>query len=235
MTKYMKHFGAILSLLFCCNIISGQINDAELWTGISISKKITKKISANLEEQVRINNNISSVKSVFTDLGVSCRLNKSLKISGNYRFINRGRNNGVYWISHRFYADLRYTYKAKPLIFIYRNRFYTEVGQEENGFIRENNERNKLEIKIDLDRRFMPFIASELYYFVEKAVFNKIRYTVGIDYNLKNRNELSLFYRIQREMNVTNPDYSYIIGVRFSHNLKGRLIKKRKKDQERLE
>lgn len=231
MTKFMKYFSAISSLLFCCNIISGQTNDAELWTGLSISKKITKKISANLEEQVRINDNISSGKSVFTDLGVSCRFNKSLKISGNYRFINRGRNNGAYWISHRFYADLRYTYKTKPLIFSYRNRFYTEIGQEENGLIRENYERNKLELKFDLDKRFRPFIASELYYFVEKAVFNKVRYTAGIDFNLKNRNELTLFYRIQRKMNETNPDYSYIIGVGFSHNLKGRLIKKRKKDQ----
>ena len=179
-----------------------------------------------------MNDNISSTKSVFTDLGVSFRFNKNLRVSGNYRFINRKRNTGGYWVSHRFYADLRYIYKAKPIIFVYRNRFYTEAGYEDNGQEREYYERNKLELKFDLDKKFSPFLASELYYFMEKAEFRKLRYTAGVDFDLKNRNELSLFYRIQREMNVINPDYSYIIGVGFSHNLKGRLIKKRSKDQE---
>ncbi len=227
----MKRFGLITIALFWCNLVLGQTNDAELWTGISIRKKITKKIAVNLEQQLRLSDNASSVKSIFTDLGLSFRLSKSLKISGNYRFINRGRSTGNYWISHRFYGDIRYTYKAKPVIFVYRNRFYTEAGYEDNGKEREHYERNKLELKFDLDKKFSPFLASELYYFMEKAEFKKVRYTAGVDFDLKNRNELSLFYRIQREMNVINPDYSYIIGLGFSHNLQGRLIKNRAKDQ----
>lgn len=230
MTRF-KHFSVLLIFLSWCNFITGQTKDAELWTGIEISKRITKKITVKLEEQVRINDNISSVKSVFADLGVSYRFNKNFKISGNYRFVNRGSNTGVYWVAHRFYADFRYTYKAKPLIFIYRNRFYTENGHGEDGSSRENYERNKLELKFDLDKKFSPFIASELYYFLDKSELRKIRYTAGVDFDLKNRNEFSLFYRIQREINVKTPDYSYIIGVGFSHNLKGRLIKKKAKAQ----
>jgi len=235
--KSAKCFGLLLTLLIWSNFILGQTSDAELWSGISIRKKITRKVSVNIEEQVRINNNISSVKSVFSDLSVLYRFNKSFRLSGNYRYINRGSNTGINRVAHRFYADMRILFKANPLIFIYRNRFSTEnaIKTNGNGYKRENYERNKLEVKFDIHKRFNPYVASELYYYLGKSEFRKVRYTAGIDLDLKNRNELSLFYRIQREFNVKNPEYSYIIGVGFSHNLKGRLIKNKTNSQEGVE
>ena len=232
MTGFKKQFYFIIWALAICSSGIAQTNDAELWTGAGIRKNITKKLSMHFEEQVRMNDNISSLKNYFSEVGVAYRLNKYLRFSGNYRFKNIQRPDGTYRIINRFHGDVRLRYKAKPIIVLYRTRMQVEYGQRNNGPRTDFYDRNKLTMRLDLDKMFSPYISSEVYLDISGKQFDKVRYTLGMDLDLNKRNEVSIFYRIQREFNVNNPKYSYIIGLSYLYKLKGRLIKKKEKPSE---
>ena len=205
------------------SVLAQTQEDAEVWTGVRLNKRITKNVLLRIRQEVRINDNISSVKSAFVDAGVHYSLNKYLKVTGNYRYISDGK--GFY--DHRYYTDLRFRYKIKPVIFSFRNRFQHEAQFTEKGIEQELLNRNKFQIAFDLDKKISPFVSTELYYDYYKSTVNKLRYTIGLDMELKNRMDLTLFYRLQREINVANPTYSYILGVGYSYRIKGRLIKRK--------
>jgi len=232
MTGFIKRCYFIICAAAISGSVASQTSDAELWTGAGISKNITKKVSLNFEEQVRINENISSVKNFFSEIGLAFRLNKYLKFSGNYRFKNVQRLDGTYRITNRFHGDIRIRYKAKPIIALYRARIQMETGQRNNGPRTDYYDRNKLTLKLDLDKKFSPYVSSEVYLNITGKQFDKVRYTLGFDLDLNKRNEVSIFYRIQREFNVNNPKYSYIIGLSYFYKLKGRLIKKKASESE---
>ena len=198
-------------------------NDAEVWSGVRLNKKISDNLLLRVRQEVRVNDNISSLKSAFVDIGVHYTLNKHLKVTGNYRYINDGKG----FFDHRSYTDLRFKYKSKPFVFSIRNRFQHESQFTEKGIREELLNRNKFQIAFDLDKKVSPFISTELYYDYYKTLINKVRYTVGLDLDLKNRMDLCLFYRLQMEQNVPNPNYSYIFGIGYSYKLKGKLLKRK--------
>ncbi len=233
MTGFIKRFYFIGCAAAICSSGVAQVSDAELWTGAGIRKNITKKLSVHFEEQVRMNDNISSIKNYFSQVGAAYRLNKYLKVSGAYRFKNVQRLDGTYRVVNRLHGDVRFRYKAKPIIVLYRARMQVEYGQRNNGPRTDYYDRNKLTLKLDLDKMFSPYISSEVYLDITAKQFDKVRYTIGTDLDLNKRNEVTIFYRIQREFNVNNPKYSYIIGLSYLYKLKGRLIKKKKKKKQK--
>jgi len=224
-----KHCTIILIITLLAGAANAQTKDAQLWTGIGISKKITKEITGSLEQQMRLDHNISFLKNIFTEVRLSYRFNKTFKYTASYRFINRGQIEGGFAGGNRFTGDLRIRWKKKPVVLTYRNRMQQEIRSTEVGVRQINYNRNKLDFALDLDKKFAPFVSFEIYYHLNKAEFNKNRYTAGVEFNLKNRNELSIWYRLQQEYNQRNPAMDYIIGIGFSHSLKGRMIKKNKK------
>lgn len=222
-----------LMLFSCVNVANAQYNDAQLWSWLRVEKKIAKKLTGVLEQQVRLSQNISFPKNIFTEAGATYRFNKRIRYTVYYRFMNRGQTDGGSIIGNRFAGDLRLRYKKKPFVFSYRNRIQREYRMDGSteasaklAYRQINYVRNKLNLAMDLDKKFTPYASFEIYYHLNNSEFNKNRYTLGVNFNLKNRNELDLFYRLQDEYNVNNPVRAFIIGIGFSHTLKGRLIKK---------
>ncbi|MBL4656634.1 MAG: DUF2490 domain-containing protein [Flavobacteriales bacterium] len=233
-----------LSILICVVTFvhsQAQYNDAQLWSAVSLDKRITKKLTGAIEQQVRLSHNISFPKNIFTEVGAGYRFNKMIKYSVYYRFINRGQTEGGFVLGNRIAGDLRVRYKVKPIVISYRNRLQREYRVDapteapvggELVYRQINYIRNKLSLAIDLDKKFTPYLAFETYYHLNEKEFNKNRYTAGVNFNLKNRNELDVFYRVQDEYNVNNPVRGFVFGIGFSHSMKGRLIKKKKKKKE---
>lgn len=234
----------VLILLFSFTavcMVNAQYRDAQLWTGIGLSKRITKSITGSLDQQVRLSHNFSFPKSIFTEAGAAYRLNKMIKFAVNYRFVNRGQAEGGFISGNRISGDIRIRYKKKPFVFGYRSRTqreyrrntYTDLADgtklRDPGYEQIDYIRNKLDLSLDLDKKYTPYIAFEIYYHMNARQFNKNRYTLGVNLNLKNSNELDLFYRLQTEYNENNAVQAYVIGIGFSHALKGKLIKKKKK------
>jgi len=174
-----------------------------------------------------MNENVTSVRNFFSEVGLGYRMNDMIKISGYYRYINRSMANGSFLPTSRFHVDLRLRYKAKPVILSYRTRFQTQRKTNNREDESEIFSRNRIAIQLDLDKRFSPYVSTELYYDFKQGELYKVRYTAGVELDLKKRRELDLFYRLQREFNMNNPTYAYVVGIGYSYRLKGKLFKKK--------
>ncbi len=203
---------------------NAQQKDAGLWTSVTVEHQLTRKISASVSEQLRMYQNISDVDQFFTDFGVQYELSESFRVSLNYRLSST--NQQTYFMTrHRFYVDLSYRYKLKPLVVGIRQRVQRQVealNSSENGSIPEWYSRTKLSLKLDLDKKYAPYISTEIYYVIdnlneEDNVFDKIRYEAGFDYKFNRRHSLNPFYLIQSDI-LEKKTIDYVIGLGYTYS-----------------
>lgn len=209
---------------FFPTLLFSQQKDFETWSSVELQYNISKKLRISLTDELRLKNNSTTIKKYFFDLCLSYKFNKYIKIAGNYRLIQR--NNIDYSTGHRFYADLSLKKEIKRFDLSYRTRYhsqYIDINSSEDGLTPENYLRNKISIKYDIKKKSLfPFASYELFYQVGnpgKNEFNKMRFTVGLEYKINEKNNFDLFYRIQPRFNVNNPLTSYILGINYCLSL----------------
>ena len=201
---------------------TAQVNDAGLWTSVNVEKKIISRLTVSLTEELRFNENISELGTAFTEIGADYKFNKFVSFGASYRFIQKRRVDDFYSLRHRYNMDLSLKYKIKKIGITLRERFqtqYSDVNTSENGKVPERYLRNKLTLKYDLDKKYMPFISAELFYQLSNPrgnEFDNVRYAAGFDYEINKRMSASLFYIINKEFNVNDPWTEYIIGTGFT-------------------
>jgi len=196
--------------------VFGQITDNELWTAGALKFEINKKFRAEIEQQVRLNDDISSFKNTFSELGLRYRINKLFSFKGNCRYIIKPNKNNWYRISGSFYFDLNK--KKFPLKFEYRLKIQNE--KEQNSGKKITKIRNKGTFDYNLSKPVDPYISGEIYYRLNKInEFRTIRITVGLDWKLSKNIDLTTFFRVQNEINVKNLKKENIIGLMIDYNL----------------
>lgn len=214
----------ILSLVFSNYYFFSfcQVNDAGLWSSLSIEKKFSDKVSASLSEEFRFNENISELSSFFTDAGIAFKFNDDVKISGCYRFISKRKTEDYYSFRHRIYFDIVFRRKIKKLTPAIRLRLQeqqTDIYSSDAGKIPEWYLRPKISFRYNLKGKFTPYLASEFFYHFAGKVFDNARNTVGVERKINNKLDLDLFFLHQREFNVDNPTYDYIWGIGLNYSL----------------
>src|SRR6218665_437153 len=111
MKKYLFLLALVLPLAGLA-----QERNTNLWTGINVSKSITKKISLEADAQWRVTNNLTTTGAYIGELGAGYKFNKHWEVSAFYRFISRRKYDKgdaayVFKPYHRFYANLNYDHK----------------------------------------------------------------------------------------------------------------------------
>ena len=226
----MKRLLLILLLIFHGSLFStiscAQNQDMWQWTTISVDKKISPKVTVFFDEELRLFNNVSQINLNYTNFGVSYSINKNIKISGVYRWIEKSQPNGTYSSRHRFYNDISLKYKINPLTFAYRSRLQTQVRDvysSDNGTVPESYWRHKFDLKFDLNKPYTPYIAAEFrYQFNNNRIreanneFDRGRYYIGCDYKITGSSTFGLYYMIQREFNINDPETDYVLGITYN-------------------
>lgn len=196
-----------------------QVNDAGLWLSGNVEKQFSQSFSMSLSEELRLMENVSEASTVFTDLGLEYKLNKHFRIAGHYRFINDRRLDNSYRQNNRFYLDLSYRRKFKPVSITLRERIQSEyagfnTGEEVNP---ELYLRTKATIKLDLDRKITPYYYLELYHPLRPAsdrMVDKIRNCAGLEYKFNARHSIDLNYMLQSRYNKEREN-DYIVGAEY--------------------
>jgi len=205
-------------------IVQAQQDDAGVWASVSVKHQVTRRMAVGISEQIRLYQNVSEVDQFFTDIGVDYDLLASLKVSVSYRLTSKNELT-YYKTRHRGYIDLSYKKKFKPIALSFRQRLQSQVeavNSSENGKIPEWYTRSKLTVKLDLDKKYSPYLATEYYYVVDNLkendhVFDKVRYEIGIDYDFSRRSSLNLFYLIQRDL-LENKSRDFVSGIGYSYS-----------------
>jgi hypothetical protein len=211
----------LLCLVFPAGRTCAQVNDAQLWLSLNIEKKITSVLSACFTEEARLNENITEAGIVFSDISLSWRLGKRFKIAAGYRFSNKRNMDDSYDNRHRYYVDLNYREKLKPLTILLRTRFqseYTNIYSSEKGTMPLRRTVVKLTLKYDLQRKFEPYVYAESFLRMNQIVygaFDQLRICGGIEYTINRMHMIDVHYLFQKEYNVRHPETDYVTGISY--------------------
>ncbi len=206
---------------------SAPVSDLWQWTDIGISKKITQRWTASIEEEIRLMDNITEFNLIYTNFGISYKLSKVFKAALTYRWIEKARDEGPLSARHRLIFDVVAKEKVKHLVFAYRFRLQGQVRDyysANKGPVPETYMRNKLEIKYDLYRN-VPYIAVESRYQFHNPRapynngFDRMRYYFGVDHEFNRVHSAGLYYMIQRDFNMPQAEHDYVIGVAYTLTL----------------
>ena len=158
---------------------------------------------------------MTSIDNYFTEAEVGYKLFKNLQVDAGYRFIRNNRNSG-YRNQGRFFADANYTHEWKRLKFAYRFRFQNQHVLESATNVAAVN-KYRLRFKLDYNIRnwkLDPYFSAEG--FLEQTTvpsntnppqgeesisgIEKIRFTIGTDYDISERINLDVSFRYEREL-----------------------------------
>jgi hypothetical protein len=214
--------------------------DAGMWNTLSIEKEFTKKFSAGIDEELRLKDNFGQLNLLYTNLGASYKPLKGVKVSLIYRLIEKYEGTNItFSFRDRLMLDASYKYKINSLSLSYRSRLQAEVRNyyaSRLGKIPEWFWRNKFEIKYDINDKFEPYVGTEIRYQIKDPRnpetdegWHRLRVFAGLDYNINSHNAIGIYYLIQSEYGVVNPQNLYILGLQYS------LVLPRAKKQEKEE
>ena len=211
----------ILITTFSFSVSKAQVNDAALWTHISIEKNLSSFFSLELNQEFRLNENISELGTAFTEAGFQYKILNDIRIGASYRFIQRRRLDNSYSFRHQHAYFLTLRQEIGKFDFIVREKYqsrYSDINSSDDGKIPEDVLRTRLTIRYDLVKRYAPFISAEFYYQLNNPEGNeieKLRYQAGLNYELNKYHSFSLAYLIDKEINRNNPWTDYVIDLGY--------------------
>ena len=188
----------------------------DFWTGISIKHKLNKKIAFNLDQQVRITDDLNEIRSTFFEFGVKYKFNKHFSTRAQYRYTIRNKERHV----NRVTVDFNGKWSIKPakLELTYRFRLQHAVvtfTKEPSSFIR-----NRIQARYALSKKLKLFAAYESFYqFNDKNRFRQNLYAAGLIFEIKKKVDLSVFYRLDQKINTKNPENTNIVAVLLSFEI----------------
>lgn len=222
---------------------STVVSDYETWSGISVKKSfLEKKLDLGFTQEFRFDDNSTHLDQYFSELQVDYELFKNFQAGIGYRFIRNHKNSG-YANEQRIYFDLSYKHKLDRWSFSYRFRFqnHDELGvskDEGDDITQKYRLRFKVgynikKVKLDPYLSFEGFFARSnqginyIESITERKIytgFEKLRYTIGLDYQVKKFFEIGAFYRIEQGFKsysgaFNTPATYYIGGISLNFKL----------------
>jgi len=219
----------ILFLLLYCSLWSCAQNqfDWGSWNTFSFSKPLNSKLSLGIDEELRLRENFSQLNLFYTNLGLTYKVAKDVKLSLTYRFIQKYLEQEFSY-RNRLMLDMGVKHKINLLTLSYRSRLQAEVKNyftSENGHLKEWFWRHKFEAKYSI-KKFNPYIGTELRYQLNdprspenNAGWHRMRTFAGVDYEINKTNSVGIYYLNQFEFGVVNPNKIHVIGLEYSIDL----------------
>ena len=193
-----------------------QTEDFQLWSSVSINYSVNKKLDFKLTESLRLRENVSLISRQFSELRSTYRINKSFRLNAGYRFLRIISIEKQTNLRHRFYFDIINRKKIKRIRFFSRLRSQYQTGINYNEFYT----RGKLGALYNIRKTpFDPEFSSEIFFDNKKKQIDKVRYTLALSFPFNKKIKSNIFYRIQTEKNIVNPNTFYILGLGLEYNL----------------
>ena len=225
-------------------------SEAGLWMELGAEKKLSRQFSVGLEADLRTRNNLKTIDRWSIGLATEYKPFKYLKLGAGYTLLDNHFREDIsynasgsynnwrpsYWgVRHRFNVSVTGTYKFQNNLRIslrerwqwtYRPETTVRRWDFDNAWwedkVRAGKGKNQLRSRLQLeyDKKgalFTPYANVEFYH---AWAVEKVRYTVGVDYNPSRQHTFGIFYRFQDMKNVDvdeyDPNMHYIgLGYKF--------------------
>ena len=226
-------------------------DDLGMWFGAGITKKVAKQLSVSVDGEWRLKDNISATDRFVIGASVAYKPMKWLKMEGGYKYLHTrwaaeesaggGKYYNTYWYPrHRVYAGVegrmktaRWTFSLRERwVYTYRPEFdrhymdidpssdtFGEISSKARDGAAENVLRSRLAVEYNIRKcPLTPFGSVELY---NSWNVEKIRYSVGADYNLSKHQNVKVYYLFQDRKNHSLDDETidqHVIGVSYGYS-----------------
>lgn len=224
------YLSLLLSIMFASvSFAQTGSDDMETWTSVRLRYKASKKWSFELQEQFRLKENSSVTDQYFTQLTSKYKLTKKLALGLGLRYIKRNDNQGKiqgFEDHFRYHFDLSFKHSLDRFAFNHRLRYQNknELGvSEEEGDFAKKNIRLKTAVTYNVRKwKLDPKLSAEIFNKSHEGGtngFSKYRVTFGTSYDLKKAGEISLYYRLEKELNTSLPKKVDILGFNYTYTL----------------
>lgn len=195
--------------------------ETEFWEAFGLNITVNKIFKIYLEKQLRYEERFSNLEADFMEAGVRIRLKRFAAVRLNYRYTIRRTHK-----RYRFDGNLQFNFKVKasgklkPLRISTRTRLQKEwidnVLDE-----REVELRNRVKMTYRLDKKIWPYMALEWFKGLgdNAGLLDKIRWTTGVEWNVKKRLMIRLYYHYQKDLVKNLTRISHIFGTKFAVSL----------------
>ncbi len=224
MRNTSKAIGIGLLLLLGITV-RAQDRDFLSWNAIELGYEPSKKWDFQLEAQLRLKDDFSTIDEYFGQFQVNRRIAKGLKlgVAVRYAFENddQGRRQGIE--NHfRHHFDVRYRTKLDRFTLRYRIRYQNknELGVDDQA---TRTVRLKTGVAYNIRRwKLDPYVNGELFNRLQSDEERKLRFrvTLGTSYNLKKAGKIGAYYRVQSSFNEEARGMRTILGLKYSYTIK---------------
>jgi hypothetical protein len=212
-------FGLLFALL-SCPAFAGS--DGQLWMDAGLRVRPTKKVRLTVTQHVRLDEDLSRLDSLKSDLAADVKVQKWLRVGGGYRFTMGANKSGVLGPEHRLHVQAQVSEKVGAIKLSYRLRLQEGFEAKSAGLDLTHSIRNRVGAALDTDSAFTPSLSVESFNRVaDKApvLLQKMRVTAGVEIRPNKENVFDLYFRTQTPVYDPTDLTEYIIGVSYQFRL----------------
>lgn len=204
-----------------------QYDDAQFWENIYLEKNITQKWIIHVNEEGRMTENFSRPSYIYTDWGITYKVNKHLHFTAAYVPILKRQTNDFMSLRHQFYVDFTLKKKIHHFVFYDRQMFqnqYNDILRSEGWNIPNYYLRNKVTVKYNTKGSFIPYVAEEIYFQWNNNQSNgketdRMRFYAGCFYEMNAINEFELYYLVEPHYHISPAFTNWIVGLGYARKL----------------
>ena len=201
-------------LLFFCIQSSYGLDDNQSWTSVGFEKKLPYSFKLQFEQELRLDNQLSTFKQTFSEFSLSYSVFKGFKIELPFRYMAYKDKT-----KQRVSFSGSYKYSFKPVSLKHRTKYQRTY---EKGEIPEELIRNKLSIMYKLNKKIEPYVSGEFIQLLNAQNYplDETRFSFGLTYELPKKNSIKIFYTLKNEDKTKkNPDEIGVFGLSYNFSL----------------
>ena len=168
-------------------------DDTESWSSIGFETKLPYSIELELDQGLRLKDQMSSFKQTFTQISIAYEIIDGMKIFVPIRYaIFEDKT------KQRISAGGSYKYDLKPLSFKYRSKFQMTFEEDEPS---RELVGNKFSIDYKINKKFKSYISGEIFhrYDIDQYQYDEYRISTGMNMSIKKKRQLKIFYPYKLE------------------------------------
>jgi len=221
--KYFRLFqyGFLLLILsiISLNNIYAQEDDFQIWADVSTKYKINKKWKLNAELGLRSRENSELLKQYYAEFGAKYKVNKRINFGLKYRFTDYYIQSKI--SAQRLNIDFEYSFKkwGRARLSIRERYQYEWLIYSSITNYDEINLRSRIDLSYDIRKsKIEPFFSVEHYLGLNgelAGLSTQLRWTLGAEMPFNKWSDISASYRIQQQLNKSNPLRTYIFIISY--------------------
>lgn len=213
MLKYIRYYLRHWLLIICIQSSYG-LDDNQSWTSVGFEKKLPYSFKLQFEQELRLDNQLSTFKQTFSEFSLSYSVFKGFKIELPFRYMTYKDKT-----KQRVSFSGSYKYSFKPVSLKHRTKYQRTY---EKGEIPDELIRNKLSINYRLNKKIEPYVSGEFIQLLDATNYplDETRFSFGLTYKLPKKNSIKIFFTLKNEDKTKkNPDEIGVFGLSYNFSL----------------